>query len=115
MGLLPTLAALAGGQFFSRRMTTEGWPTLERLLRSGAAQRLELSGGVDRRVDCEGAPGALRRVRVAVLRCVADMGGNGGSSAALRGCVLAAGRAGVGMLDVADVASEAAEVRRVQS
>lgn len=106
MALLPMLAALAGGQFLMRRMTTEGWPTLERLLRSGAAQRLELSGDKDAR---DAAPGARRRVRVAVLRCVADIATTTGASA-LRGCVLEAGGVGLVLLKEHDVAAEAAEV-----
>lgn len=106
VALLPTLAALAGGQFLSRRMATEGWPTLERLLRSGTAQRLELT---EQRAS-EVAPGARRRVRVAVLQCVTSMAGASGSAVALRGCVLAAGKAGMGLLEEEDVATEAAEV-----
>lgn len=109
VALLPTLAVLAGGKFLSRRMTTEGWPTLERLLRSGAAQRLELTdGGAG---PTEAAPGAQRRVRVAVLRCLAEVANASASRVALRGCVLAAGRAGLVLLGERGVENEAAEVR----
>jgi len=103
LAILVVAARVSGGQFIARRIATDLWPNLARLLRAGVAHTevgadslsrrmdmLYLGGALTEGVDVNGAPQKTEAVRRAILACVGEIASDVRGRAALTDVAAAA-------------------------